>query len=144
MKNFIKLILVSALLWSCNVQPEAIEYGKDACHFCNMTIVNRQYASQLVTSKGKVYKYDATECMIHSLESELQNTQIAMYLVSDFNEPGQLMDATSATYLVSDKISSPMGANLSSFKDEITAKDANKKFQGEIFSWKQIQTYLKQ
>lgn len=143
MKNFIFLGIISTLLISCNVSPQPIDYGTDACHYCNMTIVDRQHASQLVTTKGKAYKYDAIECMVHSLQDELKAAEIALYLTADFNQPGQLMDATMASYLVSDQISSPMGANLSAFENEMAALKAKEKFTGELFSWEEIQNHLK-
>jgi copper chaperone NosL len=144
MKYFIFIILITALLVSCNVSPQQIEYGTDACHYCNMTIVDRHHASQLVTTKGKAYKYDAIECMVHSLKDELKDTEIALYLTADFNHPGELMDATIASYLVSDQISSPMGENLSAFESEKSAQKAQEKFTGQLFSWEEIQNHLKQ
>ncbi len=143
MKHFIFLGIITVLLVSCNVSPQHIEYGTDSCHYCNMTIVDRQHASQIVTAKGKAFKYDAIECMVHSLQDELTDTEIALYLASDFDQPGQLLDATMATYLVSNQISSPMGANLSAFENEMAAQKAKEKFTGELFSWEEIQNHLK-
>lgn len=143
MKPFIFLGIITTFLVSCNVSPQHIEYGTDACHYCNMTIVDRQHASQLVTTKGKAFKFDAIECMVHSLQDDLKDTEIALYLTADFNQPGQLMDATMATYLVSDQISSPMGANLSAFENEKAAEKAMQKFTGKLFSWEEIQNHLK-
>tara|TARA_R100001198_G_C5194123_1_gene185671 strand:+ start:705 stop:1034 length:330 start_codon:yes stop_codon:yes gene_type:complete len=108
-----------------------------------MTIVDRQHSAQLVTTKGKAYKYDAIECMVHSLQDEMKDTEMALYLVADFNQPGQLMDATMASYLVSDQIASPMGANLSAFENENSGQKAQEKFTGELFSWEEIQIHLK-
>ncbi|PHR13157.1 MAG: hypothetical protein COA40_06565 [Aequorivita sp.] len=144
MKLFFLLNIITVLLVSCNVSPQHIEYGTDACHYCNMTIVDRQHAAQLVTTKGKVFKYDAIECMVHSLQDNKNDAEIALYLVADFNQPGQLMDATMASYLVSEQISSPMGANLSAFENEKSAENAKQKFTGEVFSWEKIQKHLKQ
>lgn len=142
--KIIQLLLITLLFSACNVSPQQIQYGTDGCHYCNMTIVDHQHASQLVTTKGKAYKYDAVECMIHSLQDEMKDTEIALYLVADFNQPGELMDAKMASYLISDKISSPMGANLSAFEDEKSAAEAKDKFTGELFSWEEIQNRLKQ
>jgi copper chaperone NosL len=144
MKRFFFLGIITILLVSCNVSPQHIEYGTDACHYCNMTIVDRQHAAQLVTTKGKAFKYDAIECMVHSLQDDMKDTEMALYLAADFNQPGQLMDATMASYLVSEQISSPMGANLSAFENEKSAQKAKDKFTGEIFSWEEIQNHLKQ
>ena len=59
---FISLLL---LVFSCNVSPKPIDYGSDGCHFCKMTIVDKVHAAEIVTKKGKVYMFDATECMIN-------------------------------------------------------------------------------
>ena len=143
MKHFFFLGIITALLVSCNVSPQHIEYGSDTCHYCNMTIVDRQHASQVVSTKGKAFKYDAIECMVHSLQDDMKDTEIALYLVADFHQPGQLMDATTASYLISDQISSPMGANLSAFENEKVGLKAQEKFTGELYSWEEIQKHLK-
>ena len=101
MKKQIFLGLLFLFFISCNISPQQIEYGTDACHSCNMTIVDQQHASQIVTTKGKAFKFDAIECMFHSLQGEMKDTEMALHLVADFNQPGQLVDATAAFYLVS-------------------------------------------
>ncbi len=143
MKEFVFMGLIGFLLTSCNVEPQPINYGEDACHYCDMTIVDRQHASQLVTLKGKAYKYDAIECMVHSLQDEFMDTEMAHYLVADFRQPGTLMDAKKASFLVSEKLQSPMGANLSAFSNEDAAKKAEQEFTGKTFSWEEIQNHLR-
>lgn len=141
--RIIQLLLVSLLFTACNVSPQPINYGTDACHFCDMTIVDRQHASQLVTAKGKAYKYDAIECMIHSSQDEFKDTEIAHYLVADFHQPGELIDAKNASYLISEQLQSPMGANLSAFLNTDAVQKAQEKFTGKIYTWKEIQDHLK-
>ena len=143
MIRFFLLCIISVLFVSCEISPQKIEFGSDACHYCDMTIVDRQHASQLVSTKGKAFKYDAIECMVHSYQEDMKDTEIALYLVADFNQPGELMDATSSTYLVSGKIQSPMGANLSAFRNADEAEKTKIEFSGEIYSWEEIQQHLK-
>lgn len=143
MKQFIFLGIISLLLSSCDVKPQPINYGSDACYYCEMTIVDQQHASQLVTSKGKAYKYDAIECMVHSLQEEFETTEMAHYLVADFRQPGELINATKASFLVSENLQSPMGANLSAFANDSAGKTAQDEFKGKLFSWKEIQEHLK-
>lgn len=143
MKQFLFIGLLSFLMVSCSAGPQAINYGSDACHYCEMTIVDKQHASQLVTLKGKPYKYDAIECMVHSLQDELKEVEMAHYLVADFDQPGELIAASGAKYLVSEQLQSPMGANLSAFKNGDAAKKAQEKFTGKLFSWEEIQNHLK-
>ncbi|WP_026452402.1 nitrous oxide reductase accessory protein NosL [Aequorivita capsosiphonis] len=141
--KIIKLLLISLLFTACNVSPQEIQYGSDACHFCDMTIVDRQHASQLVTAKGKAYKYDAIECMVHSLQDEFKDTEMAHYLVANFYQPGDLIEAEKASYLVSKQLQSPMGANLSAFLDKEAGRKAQEKFTGDVYTWKEIQDHLR-
>ena len=128
------LIAVLCLLVSCKVEPEQINYGSDACHFCKMTIVDQQHAAQYVTSKGKQFKYDAIECMVNEL-AEKKRDDIAILLVADYNSPGHMTSAISSVYLISPAIKSPMGANLSGFSTENDALEAKGENEGEIYSW---------
>ena len=141
--KIIKLLFISLLFAACSASPQPIEYGSDACHFCDMTIVDREHSAQMVTAKGKAYKYDAIECMVHSFQDEFKDTEMAHYLVADFGQPGVLIDATTASYLVSEKLQSPMGANLSAFINEEAGNKAQEEFTGEVFTWKGIQEHLK-
>lgn len=143
MKQFLFLGLISLIVVSCEVSPQPINYGSDACHYCDMTIVDRQHASQLVTTKGKAYKYDAIECMVHSFQDEFKDIEMAHHLVADFNQPGELINAKKATFLVSENIQSPMGANLSAFSSADAAKKAQEEFSGNTYSWTEIQEHLK-
>ena len=123
--SFVALLLVFT---SCNVGPEAINYGSDGCHFCKMTIVDKIHAAEVVTAKGKVYKFDATECMINFL-NEFDTSTIALYLSNNFTNPEELIDATQATFLISKNVPSPMGAFLSAFKNKEDALTLAQKIQ---------------
>ena len=125
------------LLFSCSVEPEQINYGNDACHFCKMTIVDQQHAAQYVTKKGKQFKFDAIECMVNEL-SEKEIEKIGIMLVSDYKEPGQMTSALDATYLISKEIKSPMGANLSAFESTQIANTTKDESGGELYTWFQL------
>ena len=89
--KYILTLLVLLMLISCNISPQPIDYGNDGCHFCKMTIVDKTHAAEIVTDKGKVYKFDATECMIHFME-EFDNSTIKLYLSNNYLEPEALID----------------------------------------------------
>jgi copper chaperone NosL len=130
MKN-LSLITLFCLLVSCSKTPQAINYGKDMCHFCQMTIVTKTHASQMVTGKGKQFKFDAIECMIHFLEDKQDIIPESQLYITNYTSPGEMIDAKTASYAVSPQIGSPMGANLTGFlslesaKETITTEDAS-------------------
>ena len=124
-------------LWACAIEPEPIDYGQDSCHFCQMTIVDEQHAAQFVSDKGKQYKFDAVECLLNELSEEgLAHKPIL--LVSSYGHPKVMCEAQSATYLVSEGIKSPMGANLSSFANQEEAKLMQEEFGGQLYDWTEI------
>ena len=130
-------VVLLCVLVSCKVEPEQINFGTDACHFCKMTIVDQQHAAQYVTNKGKQFKYDAIECLVNEL-AEKEADNIAISLVADYNSPGAMTAAVDAVYLISPEIKSPMGANLSAFSTEKDALSAKGDFEGNIYSWAEL------
>ena len=132
------------LLWcagGCQPGPKPIDYGAETCSFCRMTIVDRQHAAEIVTNKGKVYKFDAVECMVQSI-GEIGKESIAIYLCNTFNEPGKLADATAAAYLISEALPSPMGANLTAFTSAEEATAAMETHGGNVYLWESLVTHL--
>lgn len=125
------------LLYGCDVQPAPIEYGKEECNFCKMTIVDRQHAAQMVTNKGKQFKYDAIECMLNDLNDKQNTQEYKTYLVSDYGN-GLMTKAEEATYLISHEIKSPMGAFLSAFSSKAAATSVMNKSGGQIYNWQEI------
>ncbi|MCK0108429.1 nitrous oxide reductase accessory protein NosL [Flavobacteriaceae bacterium S0825] len=140
----LKHYLIAALLlilFSCNVSPKAIEYGSDGCHFCKMTIVDKVHAAEIVTKKGKVYKFDATECMVNFMD-DFDTNEIELYLSNNYTEPEALIDATQATFLISENIPSPMGAFLSAFKNKADAEKMQADKGGELHTWNELLAHL--
>jgi len=141
-----KIILMNILITSlfqisCSTKQQEIDYGADNCSFCEMTIVDNRHSAELVTSKGKVYKFDAIECMIRYSKRNI-NTKYAHQLVANFLIPGQLVDAKKSTYLISKNIPSPMGEYLSGFDTSESANITHKKNGGTLYTWEQLLLHI--
>jgi len=137
LKQLTLILLTSLVITSCNIKPEPILYGEDGCHFCKMTIVDKIHAAEMVTKKGKVYKFDATECMIHFMD-EFDTSQVELYLSNDYTKPEVLIDATQATFLISKNVPSPMGAFLSAFENKADAEAVLKEKGGDLYTWETL------
>jgi len=143
MKCLLRIVVLSAIILSaCSSKPKAIEYGSDGCYFCKMTIVDKLHAAEIVTKKGKVYKFDATECMIHFLE-EFDASTVKLYLSNNYSNPEELIDATQATFIISKNIPSPMGAFLSAFKNKEDAIKMQAEKSGDIYTWDELLIHFK-
>lgn len=133
----ISLLLSLIGLLACEIKPQTIHYGMDACDFCQMTIVDKQHAAQVVTEKGKAYKYDAIECMMNALR-HWDRPPVAYYLVTDYASPGAFTNASEAYYLISPAIPSPMGEYLTAFADKDVREKAYEEAGGTTLEWNQL------
>ena len=145
MKKVTLIILflsVSTLFTSCTVEPKEINYGNDHCYHCDMTVVDKAHSAEYVTKKGRVYMFDAVECMVMKINKEQNEGLLEFILVADFANPGNLVDAKTATYLISEKIKSPMGANLSAFSSQEKATTVHQESGGNLYSWEELKQKL--
>lgn len=136
------ILFMGLLVMGCSIGPEPIAYGSDGCHFCSMTIVDRQHAAQIVTKKGKAFKFDAVECMVNHLK-DIDISSVKLFLVNDYLAPGELIDAKKATFLISKDIPSPMGEYLSAFQSRNNAENIEAENNGKLYSWEELLTKFK-
>ncbi len=116
-KKILFLLLYLILLVSCSRnQPAPINYGIDACDFCRMTIVDPKWGAEIITDKGKVYKFDVVECMVAYYYSKIDTNKVGSIWTIDFANPGQFIDALNAYYILTLQFRSPMGLNAISLK----------------------------
>jgi len=131
------LVLLIFAMIACKPEPKDIAFGEEVCSYCTMTIVDTQHAAQVVTKKGKVYSFDAIECMLRSDQVKEQE-KMALFLCSDYSAPGEMIDATKATFLISESVPSPMGANLSAFLSLDMAKNIAAEHPAEFLTWEEL------
>lgn len=140
-KQYLLILLIPAMLSACSVGPKPIEYGSDACDYCRMTIVEATHGAEMVTKKGKVYKYDAIECLVQH-KREFKADEIKHLLMTDYANPQTLIPISEGTIIRSEAIPSPMGAFLSGFKSLDEAKSTIEQQGGKILSLDEIDEIL--
>lgn len=135
----IKLVFFVVCFTSCSVGPEKIEIGKDACSFCKMSIVDNRFGGEILTKKGKVYKFDDTHCMLGFINANIiDNDNIKETYLVNFEEPHDLIAANRVILLKSETLHSPMGGNIAGFSDQNKVKEASRKFIGEQLTWNSL------
>lgn len=131
------LLPLLLLLASCDPKPEPIEYGKDACEQCRMIIADERFGAELVTAKGKIYKYDSLECMVAHAAGMADKDIHSLWTV-DFAHPRVLLPALQTLYLHAPKLPSPMGLNVSSFASADDMRVVQEKYQGRQIDWDEV------
>ena len=135
------ILFISIYLFSgCSAGgPEAIKLNKDNCSFCKMTIVDGKFGSELITSKGRVYKFDDITCLF-SFKNENASMVIKDVYVCDYELNNILIPAKSANYIKSKDIRSPMQGNIAAFGDNEKAVKAGKKYNTQVVTWDELNT----
>lgn len=117
------------LLNSCNAGPEVITAGKDNCYFCKMTITDEKYDAELVTKKGKVYKFDDIHCLLSFAKTgAVSAAEIKDYYLADFTGQHQLIKASESLLLKGGDVHGPMNGDVIAFGN----RDSLKKIAGEL------------
>ena len=139
------LIILLLILSGCKAGPEPINYGHDECEFCRMLITDNRYGSEIVTDKGKVFKFDEVGCMIeYAIVKNFIGDANQKFLVTDFANPETLIDATDAFFVQNDNFRSPMGSNVMAYDSEISRQKFVAESGGSLLNWVDVIELVKQ
>jgi copper chaperone NosL len=139
--KYLSIIIITSLtLSACSTVPEPLKIGKDNCHFCKMTIVDSRFGAEIVTSKGKVYKFDDNHCVAEfMLTQSLTKSEIAEVYFTNFCSPHELVNVKQAYFLQSPKLKSPMNGNIAAFSNQDSLTKVIPQFYGNAITWEDMQ-----
>ncbi len=125
---------------SCESGPEPIRWGQDNCHACKMTLTDKRFGAEVVTTKGRVYKFDDLNCLAGFLSSgQITLDNIGQVVAVDFKKTGQFIDVNKANFLQSDLIKSPMRADVASFSDPKELEAVKAEIGGgKTLTWQEV------
>ena len=131
-------------LQACSVGPEPLRYGEDACHTCRMTLMDKKFGAEVVSVKGKVFKFDDMNCMVNFLNSgTLAERDVAYRLVVDYTVPEKLISAENAFFLKSEEIRSPMASKVAAFEQKTDMDRYKRAWEGIYLTWGELVTEFK-
>lgn len=139
-KGTVATILVLCLnLLSCSTPgPEPIRLNKDNCNYCKMSLSDERFNCEIVTEKGKVYKFDDMHCMIDFSKENKEKMEEALYYVSDFISPHSLQEAGKMFFIKGENVSSPMSGNIAAFSNKDSAAFYQNNISAEQVAWATI------
>lgn len=135
------LMLLPLLMFfqSCDTGPEPISYGKEQCSFCKMVISDKKFGAEVITDKGKVYKYDDTHCLVSFLKSNyIEKKEVTSVYIVDYAQQEKLIDVQKVFFLKGDNIRGPMGGTIAAFETEVSMKQNQKQLQAVIVKWSEV------
>lgn len=128
-------LIIIVCISSCTNGPEPIKYGVAACDYCKMIIVDKRFAAEWVTDKGKVFRFDDLLCFQKFLKTD--KTKGTAYL-NDYNGKQALVKAENLHYLISTKINAPMGGNIVAFVSKQERDSIANELMGNAINWQEI------
>jgi copper chaperone NosL len=131
------------LLNACSNGPDPIRFGQDNCAYCKMTCEDKRFGGEIVTKKGKVFKFDDLVCMSSYLgKGMIANDQIATQFAIDFAHPGSFVEVGRGFYLKNETIKSPMRGDVACFSSESDRNQLKNQSGGLAMTWNEaIQSF---
>jgi copper chaperone NosL len=125
---------------SCQVAPTPFRYGQDVCDGCQMTIVDPHFGGQIITKKGRTYRFDDALCLLNFLKKgTVKSEDIAQTVQVDYENDQQFLDVKSACFVKSPQLKSPMNGNTVAFASKQHAEAKQRQTGGELKTWQDLQ-----
>lgn len=134
-------ILASGVI-SCSTEAQKIAYGKDLCEECRMTIMDAKFGAEIVTKKGKAFKFDDAHCITQYLKAgKVKQEDVGQTLFVSY-ENGEFVDAEKTLFVVSPQLKSPMNSNAAAFSHKKSADEVAVMTKGKVTDWKTLYNSL--
>ena len=136
-------IVLVFLISSCNTKPQPFAYGKDICDDCKMTIMDPRFGGEVITKKGKIYKFDDSHCMVHFLKANnFKEADISQAVFIDYENQTNFLNVNTAFFVVSPELKSPMNGNAAALSSKKAAEEKAASISGTVNTWEELKTSL--
>lgn len=133
-KASVVLSLFLFTIVSCTNKPEPIKLGVDHCDNCHMQISDVRFGGEVLTKKGRLYKFDSLQCLHEFLVKNAD--EVKTIFVEDYFQPGTLVDVSKAHFLRGSTVAGPMGTSTIASKDRDAIEKLKLQASGKVTDWK--------
>lgn len=143
MKNIVAIVVsISLLLVACSSdEPQPFHLGKESCSYCEMKIADPHFGAEIITNKGKVYKFDDMHCFNSFLkENKVSKADIKNMYAVNFCGNHNLIKADENLLLYkTDLLHSPMNGNTAAFDNRDSLAVIMNKYPGGMpLNWDEL------
>lgn len=140
MKTVLLLFCIGIFLASCSTNTSPMQIGIDACENCKMTISDARFGAEIVTRKGRIYKFDDIVCLRSYMKSgSIKSSEIESTYLVDYCNPHLLTPISKCILSSSENYGSPMNGNIAAFADNDSAIKHNLEMEGDLILWTKIE-----
>lgn len=137
-------LAIGAVLWvaacapaASKPQPPQIHFGEDMCADCGMIINDARFAAAYTVDQGsgryQSLIFDDIGDMLHHMQQNA-GLQGVNWWVHDYDSQ-EWIDATSAWFVHSDQVKSPMNHGLAAFATQAAAEKLAAGTSGQVLDW---------
>jgi copper chaperone NosL len=136
--KFLSVLFIISFLFSCSGdKPIPIKINADNCEYCKMGISDGKYGAEIITRKGRAYKFDDIACMANYCK-EHPEMKVKSYYVHDYTRENELILAEKAFFISGGTIKSPMHGNVAAFSNKSQSKAFEAESKGTEIEWRSI------
>ncbi|MCU0441829.1 MAG: nitrous oxide reductase accessory protein NosL [Bacteroidia bacterium] len=139
-QNVTAIIFCASMLIisSCGQKgPVPIQLNKDECAHCKMTITDLKFATEIITDKNRIYKFDDIVCTWTYLKENETQSKYSVW-ISDYLNPQTMVNSIDMHFVKSDAIKSPMGGKTIAFENKDSALKYATSYQSELLRWENL------
>jgi copper chaperone NosL len=128
--------LATVLVLACGpTSPRAIAYGTEPCAYCHMAIADARFSAEAITHTGRIVVFDDVGCLAAWLgqnRAPIQSAWVASFV------DGEWLEASSALYLKTDSLHSPMASGMIAVRPGREADSVRAVLGGSMTSWPEL------
>jgi copper chaperone NosL len=104
-----------------------------------MTISDPRFAAQLITTTGKIYRFDDPGCLAAFIASQqVAPSAVHSIWMNDYAHPERTLRSEDAVLVVSDRIRAPMNGGIAAFASQAEARTFQASVGGVLDRWVEV------
>ncbi len=122
--------------------PRPLVEGAEVCAHCHMTMVERRFAAELVSTTGRVTPFDDVGCLAMGVIAADSN-RIASLWAADFLAPDSLVAVERMVFLRTDALRTPMNYGMIAVRPGPAADSLAQALGGVRLSWQDVMAWAR-
>ncbi len=117
--------------------PRPLVEGTDVCAHCHMTMVERRFGGEFVSTTGKVTPFDDVGCLAMGLIGA-DSTRVHSLWVSDYLEPDSVVAVERMIFIRTDSVRTPMHYGIVAVRPGPAADSLTIALGGTKLGWHEV------
>lgn len=133
-------LAVTLILAACGVAgPVGLDWGVAGCTHCHMTLADKRFGAEVITTHGRALPFDDAGCAAnHLVSGATPPAEVSSVWVIDYTHPDSLLTASTALFVQSRRFPTPMGSGVVAVPDSATARALAADSQGIVLTWSEV------